>query len=102
MASKEDDVRLPFSTLDPVMGDIISLFWEPETLQAMGQTMNVLATEILTNSLQQILGQTVLVALISSIQWPMMLTKLGYLIDNPWSTSLDRARACGLVHPNQR
>ena len=26
-----------------------------------------------------------------------MLTKLSYLIDNPWSTSLDRASACGLV-----
>jgi len=48
MASKEDDVRLPFSTLDPVVGDIISLLWEPEILQSMGQTMNLLATEVLT------------------------------------------------------
>ena len=47
MATKEDDVRLPFSTLDPVVGDIISLYWEPETLQSMGQTMNLLATEVL-------------------------------------------------------
>ena len=46
MASKEDDVRLPFSTLDPVVGDVISLYWEPETLQSMGQTMNLLATEV--------------------------------------------------------
>src|SRR5271154_2759503 len=97
MSSKEDDVRLPFSTIDPVMGDVISLYWEPETLQSMGQTMNLLATEILTQSLQQVLGQTVLIALMSSIQWPVMLTKLSYLIDNPWSTSLDRAHACGLV-----
>lgn len=46
MSSKEDDVRLPFSTLDPVMGDVIALHWEPETLQSMGQTMNLLATEV--------------------------------------------------------
>ena len=46
MASKEDDVRLPFSTVDPVVGDIISLLWEPEILQSMGQTMNLLATEV--------------------------------------------------------
>jgi hypothetical protein len=46
MSSKEDDVRLPFSTLDPVIGDVISLYWEPETLQSMGQTMNLLATEV--------------------------------------------------------
>jgi len=46
MSSIEDDVRLPFSTLDPVMGDVIALHWEPETLQSMGQTMNLLATEV--------------------------------------------------------
>ena len=46
MSSTEDDVRLPFSTIDPVMGDVISLYWEPEILQSMGQTMNLLATEV--------------------------------------------------------
>ena len=48
MASVADDIRLPFSTLDPVMGDVISLYWEPETLQSMGQTMNLLATEVVS------------------------------------------------------
>lgn len=48
MSSKEDDVRLPFSTLDPVVGDVIALLWEPEILQSMGQTMNILATEVRT------------------------------------------------------
>jgi len=46
MASVEDDVRLPFSTLDPIVGDVISLLWEPETLRSMGNTMNLLATEV--------------------------------------------------------
>jgi hypothetical protein len=46
MSSKEDDVRLPFSTLDPVNGDVISLLWEPETQTSMGQTINLLATEV--------------------------------------------------------
>jgi hypothetical protein len=46
MSSKEDDVRVPFSTIDPVMGDVMALHWEPETLQSMGQTMNLLATEV--------------------------------------------------------
>ena len=27
----------------------------------------------------------------------IILTKLGYLIDNPWSNALDRAKAAGLV-----
>jgi hypothetical protein len=50
MSSKEDDIRLPFSTIDPVMGDVISLLWEPEILQSMGQTMNILATEVIALS----------------------------------------------------
>jgi hypothetical protein len=47
MSSVADDVRLPFSTLDPIVGDVISLLWEPETLRSMGNTMNLLATEVL-------------------------------------------------------
>ena len=39
-----DDVRLPFSTVDPVMGDMFSLLWEPEMLQSMGQTIGILAS----------------------------------------------------------
>ncbi|ANZ74005.1 BA75_00138T0 [Komagataella pastoris] len=97
MNSKGDDVRLPFSTVDPVMGDLYSVFWEPELLQSMGQTISILATEALTQSIQQILGNTILVALMSSIQLPMALSKLGYILDNPWNVSLDRAWKAGLV-----
>lgn len=97
MLGKEDDVRLPFSTVDPIMGDLLSVLWEPEMLQSMGQTINILATEVLANSIQQVLGATVLTALMSSIQLPMILTKLGYLVDNPWNVSLDRAWATGYV-----
>ena len=46
MATKQDDVRLPFSTLDPVIGDVITLLWEPEILMSIGQTVNLLATEV--------------------------------------------------------
>lgn len=97
MSGKEDDVRLPFSTVDPIMGDLFSVLWEPEMLQSMGQTINILATEVLTQSVQQLLGQTVLVALMASLQLPMALSKLGYLLDNPWNVSLDRAWASGLI-----
>jgi hypothetical protein len=46
MTGKVDDVRLPFSTVDPIMGDLYSVFWEPEMLQSMGSTINILATEV--------------------------------------------------------
>jgi hypothetical protein len=97
MLGKEDDVRLPFSTVDPIMGDLYSLYWEPEMLRSMGQTINILATEVLTQSIQQVLGATILMALMSSIQLPMALSKLSYLLDNPWNVSLDRAWASGLI-----
>ncbi|RVD88860.1 uncharacterized protein DFL_003031 [Arthrobotrys flagrans] len=97
MNGKEDDVRLPFSTVDPIMGDIYSVSWEPEMMQSMGQTINILATEVLTQSLQQVLGSTVLMALMASLQVPLILTKLSYLLDNPWNVSLDRAWASGLI-----
>lgn len=97
MSGKEDDVRLPFSTVDPVMGDLFSVHWEPEMLQSTGKTINILATEVLVQSVQHLLGQTVLTTLMASLQLPMVLSKLGYLIDNPWNVSLARAWSAGLI-----
>ncbi|KAJ4137744.1 hypothetical protein NW768_003334 [Fusarium equiseti] len=97
LTGKVDDVRLPFSTVDPVMGDIYSVLFEPEMLRSMGDTINILATEALTSSIQQILGTTILATLMSAIQLPIILTKLAYLIDNPWAVSLDRATAAGKI-----
>ncbi|KAI4253365.1 MAG: hypothetical protein L6R42_007610, partial [Xanthoria sp. 1 TBL-2021] len=97
MNGKVDDVRLPFSTIDPVMGDMYSVLWEPEMLQSMGDTIRILATEALTQGLQQVLGSTILVALMASLQLPIVLTKLSYLIDNPWTVSMARANSAGLI-----
>ncbi|KAI1383052.1 DUF726-domain-containing protein [Hypoxylon trugodes] len=97
MTSKVDDVRLPFSTIDPIMGDIYSILWEPEMLTSMGDTINILATEALTQGLQQVLGSTILIGLMAALQLPVVLSKLTYLIDNPWAVSLDRAWSAGLI-----
>lgn len=97
MNGKIDDVRLPYSTIDPVMGDMYSVLWEPEMLTSMGDTINILATEALTQGLQQVLGSTILVALMASLQLPIVLSKLSYLIDNPWTVSMARANAAGLI-----
>jgi len=53
--------------------------------------------EALTQTLQQVLGSTILISLMAAIQLPVILTKLSYLLDNPWSVSLDRAAAAGLI-----
>ncbi|KAF2771930.1 DUF726-domain-containing protein [Teratosphaeria nubilosa] len=97
MTGKVDDVRLPFSTVNPVMGDIYSVNWEPEMLQSTGQTIQILGTEALTQTIQQILGATFLATLMAGLSLPIVLTKLAYIVDNPWTVSLARADATGLI-----
>lgn len=97
MTGTVDDVRLPFSTVDPVMGDIYSVNWEPEMLRSTGQTMQILGTEALTQTIQQILGATFLTTLMAGLSTPLILAKISYLIDNPWSVSCARADAAGLI-----
>ena len=53
--------------------------------------------QALTQGLQQVLGSTILVALMASLQLPIVLTKLSYLIDNPWTVSMARANSAGLI-----
>ncbi|KXT13877.1 hypothetical protein AC579_2398 [Pseudocercospora musae] len=97
MTGAVDDVRLPFSTVDPIMGDIYSVNWEPEMLQSTGQTIQILGTEALTQTIQQILGATVLATLMAGLQAPIILAKISYLIDNPWTTACARGDAAGLI-----
>ncbi|EME79626.1 uncharacterized protein MYCFIDRAFT_123897, partial [Pseudocercospora fijiensis CIRAD86] len=97
MTGAVDDVRLPFSTVDPIMGDIYSVNWEPEMLQSTGQTIQILGTEALTQTIQQILGATVLATLMAGLQAPIILAKISYLIDNPWTTACSRGDAAGLI-----
>lgn len=61
MNGKIDDVRLPYSTVDPVMGDIYSVLWEPEMLTSMGDTINILATEVNYPSFLSILRQKLMI-----------------------------------------
>ncbi|KAH7868552.1 uncharacterized protein C8R40DRAFT_823611 [Lentinula edodes] len=92
-----DDPRLPFSVLDPVGGDVCAVLWEPEMIRETGGALGILTGEVISQIGQTVLQATVMGALMTALQWPIILTKLGYLIDNPWSNALDRARAAGLV-----
>lgn len=46
LTGKADDVRLPFSTVDPTMGDIYSVLWEPDLLRLVGDLIRLVATEV--------------------------------------------------------
>ena len=99
MSGPQDDVRLPFSVIDSVMGDAFSVLWEPDMMQEMGNALGLLWNETIVQGVQQALALTVAgaSAMFSALAWPLWLTKLGYLIDNPWSNALDRAQAAGLI-----
>lgn len=71
MNGKLDDVRLPFSVLDPIVGDVFSVLWEPEMIQETGSAMRILTGEILTQLGQTVLQHTVMTALMGALQWPI-------------------------------
>lgn len=71
MASKNDDVRLPFSVLDSNVGDVFSALWEPDMLSETGNAIKLLSTEVLTQVGQQVLAATIMSGLMAALQWPM-------------------------------
>lgn len=71
MNSVQDDVRLPFSVLDPIVGDVFSILWEPEMMGETGNALKILTTEVLTQLGQTVLQATVMTALMSALQWPI-------------------------------
>lgn len=71
MSGKIDDVRLPFSVLDPIVGDVFSVLWEPEMIQETGSALRILTGEVLTQLGQTVLQHTVMTALMGALQWPI-------------------------------
>lgn len=71
MNGKIDDVRLPFSVLDPIVGDVFSVLWEPEMIQETGSALRILTGEILTQLGQTVLQHTAMTALVGALQWPI-------------------------------
>jgi hypothetical protein len=71
MTSLQDDVRLPFSVLDPVVGDVFSVLWEPEMIQEAGSALKILTGEVLSQLATTALQATVMTALMSALQWPI-------------------------------
>ena len=71
MQGIRDDVRLPFSVMDPVLGDVFSVLWEPDTILQTGGALKILASEAITSVGQQVLAATLMAALMSALQWPV-------------------------------
>ncbi len=67
----QDDPRLPFSVLDPIVGDVFSVLWEPEMIRETGSALKILTGEVLTQLGTTVLQATVMTALMSALQWPI-------------------------------
>lgn len=71
MSGPRDDVRLPFSVLDPIVGDVFSVRWEPEMMGETGNAIKLLTSEILSQLSTTVLQATVMTTLMSALTWPI-------------------------------
>jgi hypothetical protein len=71
MTGVQDDVRLPFSVLDPIVGDMFSVLWEPEMIRETGSALKILTGKVLSQIGLTVLQATVMATLMSALQWPI-------------------------------
>ena len=71
MTGPLDDVRLPFSVLDPVVGDVFSVLLEPYIILETGSALNILTSEVLSQLAQTALQATLMAGLMTALQWPI-------------------------------
>ena len=71
MNGMNDDVRLPFSVLDPIVGDVFSVLWEPEMIRETGSALSILTGEVLSQIGMTVLQATIMTGLMSALQWPI-------------------------------
>lgn len=71
MNGTNDDVRLPFSVLDPIVGDVFSVLWEPEMIRETGSALGILTGEVLSQIGMTVLQATIMTGLMTALQWPM-------------------------------
>ena len=94
---EDSDIALPFFPLAPEEGDHVSLMWESNMLRELGSIFKILASEVISSTVQQALALTMMSSFVAFLSWPIALSKLGYLIDNPWSNALDRSEKAGYL-----
>ena len=71
MNGLNDDVRLPFSVLDPIVGDVFSVLWEPDMIRETGRALKILTGEVLSQIGMTVLQATIMTGLMSALQWPI-------------------------------
>ncbi|TPX57109.1 hypothetical protein PhCBS80983_g04073 [Powellomyces hirtus] len=99
----ENDITDPWSILPAYtpFAEITALAFDPHHLLALGTAFQEFMTSsAVTYGTTAVLKQTVLAGLVSALVWPVGLLQIGYLVDNPWTIGLDRAKKAGVVLAN--
>ena len=82
MNGVNDDARLPFSVLDPIVGDVFSVLWEPDMIRETGSALKIMTGVVLSKIGLTVLEATIMTGLMSALQWPIsmcLIVPLPYL-----------------------
>jgi len=60
MNGLNDDFQLPFSVLDPIIGDVYSVRWERELIRETGSALKILTGEVLLQIGMTVLQETIM------------------------------------------
>ena len=71
MNGVNDDARLPFSVLDPIVGDVFSVLWEPDMIRETGSALKIMTGVVLSKIGLTVLEATIMTGLMSALQWPI-------------------------------
>ncbi|KXS14054.1 DUF726-domain-containing protein, partial [Gonapodya prolifera JEL478] len=94
----ESDFTKPWSLVQPgSLGEMYALQWDPTTLMNLGNAFTMLASEVISFGVSQLLNVTVLSILMNGLTLPQTVLKLGYLVDNPWGVALEKGKKAGLL-----
>ncbi|KAJ3183818.1 hypothetical protein HDU87_005934 [Geranomyces variabilis] len=99
----EQDIVDPWSILPAYtpFSEVTALAFDPHELIALGNGLqDFVKSSAVTYVGGTVLKQTLMAGLISALAWPVALLQIGYLVDNPWSIGLDRAKKAGIVLAN--
>ncbi|ORX44367.1 DUF726-domain-containing protein [Piromyces finnis] len=97
-----EDIYKPWESLinnrNTMSSNIYALKFDSRILIKLGQAMeSMLVSGSITFTVKQLLKQTILGGVVSGLIWPVALVQMGTMIDNPWTSGLDKSEKAGKV-----
>ncbi|KAG4099859.1 DUF726-domain-containing protein [Neocallimastix lanati (nom. inval.)] len=97
-----EDIYKPWENLighrNTMSSNIYVLKFDSKILINLGQAMeSMIVSGSITFTVKQLLRQTILGGVVSGLIWPVAMVQMGTMIDNPWTSGLDKAEKAGKV-----